>query len=211
MQSPPVLVERDGRLGQLVRLGIQHFGDPQSARVHVPGGESTEVTLRAAQQTVELFVPAVEQDTEVNVAVEVAGQPAISRSVKLRPVRKWVVYLLPHSHVDIGYTHVQTDVEKAQWKYLDMAIDTAQQSADYPAGARFKWNVEVLWAVDSYLQQATPEQRQRFIDAVQAGQVGLQALYGNQLTGLCRPEELLRLLSCASEYLRSAARLSSPQ
>ena len=130
---------------------------------------------------------------------------------QLRPVRKWVVYLLPHSHVDIGYTHVQTDVEKSQWKYLDMAIDTVQQSADYPAGARFKWNVEVLWAVDSYLQQATPEQRQRFIDAVQAGQVGLQALYGNQLTGLCRPEELLRLLFAPSGYLRFVARLSSPQ
>ena len=82
-------------------------------------------------------------------------------------MRKWVVYLLPHSHVDIGYTHVQTDVEQAQWKYLEMAIDTARKSAGNPPGSRFKWNVEVLWAVDSYLKQATPEKRQQFIDAVQ--------------------------------------------
>ena len=68
-----------------------------------------------------------------------------------------------------------------------------------PGRRRFKWNVEVLWAVDSYLKQATPEKRQRFIDAVKKGQVGLQALYGNQLTGLCRPEELLRLLTCAQQ------------
>ena len=142
-------------------------------------------------------MPAVEQETPVTVRVEVAGQPPATQTVTLRPVRKWVVYLLPHSHVDIGYTHVQTDVEQAQWKYLEMAIDTARKSADYPAGARFKWNVEVLWAVDSYLQQATPEKRQQFIDAVKAGQVGLQALYGNELTGLCRPEELLRLMTCA--------------
>ena len=122
-----------------------------------------------------------------------------SETVTLKPVRKWVVYLLPHSHVDIGYTHVQTDVERAQWKYLEMAIDTARKSAANPPGSRFKWNVEVLWAVDSYLKQATPEKRQQFIAAVKAGQVGLQALYGNELTGLCRPEELLRLLSCAQE------------
>ncbi len=197
VQSPPVLVERDGQLGQLVRLEIRHVGDPQPARVHVGSSATTDLELRAAHQTVEVFVPAVQQPTELEVGVEVAGQPLATEKVTLRPVRKWVVYLLPHSHVDIGYTHVQTDVEKAQWKYLDMAIDTAQQSADYPAGARFKWNVEVLWAVDSYLQQATPEQRQRFIDAVQSGKVGLQALYGNQLTGLCRPEELMQLLSCA--------------
>jgi len=55
-----------------------------------------------------------------------------------------------------------------------MAIDTARRTADYPPGCRFKWNVEVLWAIDSYLRQATPERQQAFIDAVKAGQVGLQ-------------------------------------
>ena len=78
-------------------------------------------------------------------------------------------------------------------------MDAARKSATNPPGSRFKWNVEVLWAVDSYLKQATPEKRQQFIDAVKAGQVGLQALYGNELTGLCRPEELLRLLSFAQK------------
>ncbi|MGE5609845.1 MAG: glycosyl hydrolase-related protein, partial [Bacillota bacterium] len=48
-----------------------------------------------------------------------------------------------------------------------------------------------------YLKNATPEKRKAFIDAVKAGQVGLQALYGNELTALCRPEELIRLVDCA--------------
>ena len=69
-----------------------------------------------------------------------------------------------------------------------------RKTAGYPAGARFKWNIEVLWAVDSYLRQASPEKQQQFVDAVRSGQIGLDALYGNELTGLCRPEELLRLL-----------------
>ena len=51
--------------------------------------------------------------------------------------------------------------------------------------------------MDSYIKQAGPEKRQQFIEAVKAGQVGLQALYGNELTGLCRPEELMRLVGCA--------------
>ena len=37
---------------------------------------------------------------------------------------------------------------------------------DNPEGSRFKWNVEVLWAVDSYLRETTPEKREAFIDAV---------------------------------------------
>ena len=68
-------------------------------------------------------------------------------------MRKWVVYLLPHSHVDIGYTQLQADVEKKQWQNIDTALDLIRKTADYPAEARFKWNAEVLWAVDSYLQQ----------------------------------------------------------
>ncbi|MCU0982190.1 MAG: hypothetical protein MUF25_23800, partial [Pirellulaceae bacterium] len=197
-QSPPVLVEREGQLKQIVRLGIRHFGDEAQARILADGAEPVRLSLRTAVQSLEVAVPAVDKETEIAVRVEVAGQTT-AQTITLRPVRKWVIYLLPHSHVDIGYTHVQTEVEQAQWKYLEMAIDTAEKSAENPAGARFKWNVEVLWAVDSYLKQATPEKRQRFIDAVKKGQVGLQALYGNQLTGLCRPEELLRLLTCAQQ------------
>ncbi len=198
VQSPPVLVERDGQLKQTIRLAIRHFGDDTSARVCVAGAQPVDLALRPGVQSLEVAVAAVEKDTDVAIRVEAANQTT-TQSVTLRPVRKWVVYLLPHSHVDIGYTHVQTEVEQAQWKYLEMAIDTAQKSAAYPAGARFKWNVEVLWAVDSYLKQATPEKRRQFIDAVNRGQVGLQALYGNELTGLCRPEELLRLLTCAQQ------------
>lgn len=116
-------------------------------------------------------------------------QPATSK-----PRRNWVVYLLPHSHVDIGYTHVQTEVERIQWGVIDKALDLCEKTVAYPQGAQFKWNAEVLWAVDSYLRQATPEKQQRLIEAIRNGQVGLDAFYGNQLTALCRPEELLRLM-----------------
>lgn len=198
-ESAPVLVERDGKLTQIIKLNIRHFGDATDAVVRVSGVEPVTIPLRAALEKLEVAVPAVDKEKAVEVSVEVAGKAIGRQALTLKPVRKWVVYLLPHSHVDIGYTHVQTDVEKAQWKYLEMAMEAARKSASYPSGSRFKWNTEVLWAVDGYLQQATREQRQAFYDAVKAGQVGLDALYGNMLTGLCRQEELLRLLRMGPE------------
>ena len=197
VQSPSVLVERAGQLLQTVQVAVRHYGEPTVAVVRLEGAEPVPTTLRQGAQTLEVTFPAVEKPTANTVTVEAAGKVIGRQSVALKPVRKWVVYLLPHSHVDIGYTHVQTDVEKAQWKYLEMGMESAKKSANNPPGSRFKWNVEVLWAVDSYIKQATPEQRQQFIEAVKAGQVGLQALYGNELTGLCRPEELMRLVGCA--------------
>ena len=72
-----------------------------------------------------------------------------------------------------------------------------RKTAGYPPGARFKWNSEVLWPIDSYLRHATPEKQQQLVDAIRAGQVELHALYANELAGLCRPEELLRLMQCS--------------
>ena len=119
------------------------------------------------------------------------------RSMGAETGRKWTVYLLPHPHVDIGYTHPQADVEHMHWKYFEEAIAASRRTTDYPAGARYKWNVEVLWAVDSYLKQATPEKQQKFVEAVRKGWIGLDALYANELTALCRPEELMRLIDYA--------------
>ncbi len=195
--SPPVLLERAGKLMQTIQLTVRHFGDEALAELRVGHIGATNLTLRAPAQALEIPVPAVKREQDLRVSLSIEGREVAARELALKPVRKWVVYLLPHSHVDIGYTHVQTDVERAQWRYLEMGIEAARKSASYPPGSRFKWNTEVLWAVDSYLRQASPEKQQAFVDAVRAGWVGLDALYGNELTGLCRPEELLRLVGFA--------------
>jgi len=195
--SEPFLVERNGRLHQPVMVTLLHIGEPTEATVTVEGGEPVRHSLASGYKTVEGLAPAVAQARTVKVAVEVAGKLLGRRNVDIKPVRKWEIWLLHHSHVDIGYTHVQTDVLKKHFEYFDQVIELAQKSADYPAGSRFKWNAEVLWAVDSYLREAPSEKREAFIDAVKKGWIGLDALYGNQLTALCRPEELVRLVDCA--------------
>lgn len=197
VESPPALVRRDQQLMQAVRVSIRHAGPAVDAQVRVGDVGATQARLHNGSNRVELVVPAVTKATSLAVSVDVQGKTIHRQDVTLKPVRQWVVYLLPHSHVDIGYTHVQTEVERAQWDYLEMAIDTAKKTAGNPPGSRFKWNVEVLWAVDGYLKQATPEKRKAFVEAVRAGMVGLDALYGNMLTGLCSQEELLRAMHCA--------------
>jgi len=199
IKSLPALVQKDGKLWQTVQVGVRHFGADSDATVKVSGAESVKATLKNGTQDLTVLVPAVEKETSVDVGVEAGGKVIAEQKQVLKPVRKWEIYLLPHSHVDIGYTHLQSDVMKLQWKHLEVALEASKRTADYPAGAQFKWNVEVMWAVDAYLKNATPEKRAEFIDAVKKGWVGLQALYGNELTALCRPEELVRLVDCAKK------------
>ena len=197
IRSQPILAKRDGKLRQIITVPMRHLGEPADATVHVEGAEPAKVKLRRGNNNVEVPVGAVEKPTKVKVTVEAGGKVLGSRELTLEPVRKWVVYILPHSHVDIGYTEVQTKIERDHWRFYEQAIEASRRTADYPPGAQFKWNVEVLWATDSYLRQATPAKRKVFLDAVRAGWIGLDALYGNELTALCSQEELVRLTDFA--------------
>ena len=200
VDTQPFLVKHsDGRLYQPVQASVLHIGEPVEASVAVNGAELIKHLLKSGFKTIEGLAPAVEQATSVDVDVRVGDKSIGKKTLSIAPVRKWEVYLLHHSHVDIGYTHVQTEVMQKHFGYFEQVIELARKSADYPAGARFKWNAEVLWAVDSYLKQASEEKRQQFIDAVKKGWINLDALYGNELTALCRPEELVRLVGFAEK------------
>jgi len=80
--------------------------------------------------------------------------------------REWEIFLIHHTHVDIGYTHTQDEVKEKQWRNLEAAMDLIEATADMPDDARFRWNPETTWPIESWLEQADAEQRQRFIRQV---------------------------------------------
>ena len=83
----------------------------------------------------------------------------------VQSAQKWEVYILMHSHNDIGYTDIQPNIAKKQAHNVLRALELIRQTKDYPAGARFKWNLEVLMPYEDFHAIATPEQEK----AVRAG------------------------------------------
>jgi alpha-mannosidase len=81
-------------------------------------------------------------------------------------------------------------------------MELARKTASYPEGARFVWNLEVLWGADFFLQRRSAAERLALIEAIRMGQVSPQGSYANELTGLCRPEELLRLFKYGTQLGR---------
>jgi hypothetical protein len=107
------------------------------------------------------------------------------------------LYLIHHTHLDIGYTHVQDEVERLQWSHLDSALVYGAASAGNPEGARFVWHPEGLWAVESYLATHSAEERERLLDAIRRGWIALDGMFANLLTGLATDEALLQSLEPA--------------
>jgi len=190
----PVIEKINNQLLQPLKVSLFYpYTTPAEAILRIEGCEPKTVHLGFGNQDYVYRISPVQTNRPIKIDIDYQGKTVATKTLTLKPVRKFEVYLLPHSHVDIGYTHIQPDVEKKQMKNLDTAMELCRKTADYPPGAQFKWNTEVLWAVDAYLQKAPPEKQRQLLDAVRTGQVGLDALYGNELTGLCRPEELIRL------------------
>ena len=148
----------------------------------------------------EILLPAGEitEKTDIKIALNTAGLN-IDTIFTLLPARFWTLYFLPHSHNDIGYTHVQEEVMKLQWQNLEKAIELCRKTQLYPDGSQYRWNSEVLWAIENYFKNAPEENRKSFIDAVQKGWVGLDGMYANMLTGLCRQEELMHIFDASNK------------
>lgn len=200
----PALVSAIDTICQPVQVDLEHYGAAREVRVGVDSIHALPVRLEWGLRTVVLPFPAVAADREVSVALYERGKPTVRFPVLLKPVTRRTLYLLPHSHTDIGYSAHQIKVEQDHIRYIDRAMALAESTRAFPEGSRFKWNVEVAWELERYMAQATPEQRERVVAAVREGSLGLNALYTNTLTGIQRPEELLRTTAYARKFAHEA-------
>jgi len=194
---------KEGKEGsqQPVILTLVNIGDTTGVQVKA-GNQTAGFGLSAGRNELQLLLPAVTKDSGILLSVTQKGKQLFEQSVQMQPARKITVYILPHSHNDIGYTEIQTNVEKKQMNNLLTGIEYAERTKNYPKGARFVWNLEGSYAADLFMNRMNDEQKKRFIDAVKDGGVALNGMYLNTLTGLCRPEELLQLFAYSNQLAK---------
>ena len=195
----PFLSTRGERSFQSIDLTIENAGDSVQATIMVDGAPPLRIGVGKGSRVIEAYAPEAAKAREAGVRVAVGQQTVYTGRVSLVPVRKMTVYILPHSHNDLGYTEIQTNVERKQMDNLLTGIDYSERTKSYPAGARFVWNLEGIYAADLFLHRMNEQQKKRFIDAVHDGGVALNGMYVNTLTGICGPEELLQLFHRGTE------------
>ncbi|MDP2895309.1 MAG: glycoside hydrolase family 38 C-terminal domain-containing protein [bacterium] len=184
----------DGSLRQLATLRVLNTGDETKAKAQMNlDGKVFAVdlgTLPFGWSTHQIELPDIEKPAPATLLLKTdAGETQVE--VTITPARKWEIYVVQHTHTDIGYTHLQTEIFKRHGDYIRQVLDFCKQTDDYPEGAKFKWVCETSFTVQRFLETATPEQIEEFVKRVKEGRIEVAAHYLNG-TDLECAEELVR-------------------
>lgn len=90
------------------------------------------------------------------------------------------IYIVHHSHTDIGYTDLQERVIHNQVCNIRKAIRIIKEGIEYQTKEKeFKWNCETLYCVERFLELAGEQEQEDFFDLVRRGSIGISASYLN--------------------------------
>jgi hypothetical protein len=175
---------RDGKLYGVVTIDVECSGAQEQTIV--------PANPRGADQF-SIFMPAsaaVTNECEATIKLN-SGPTTLQQTITVPACKPRVYYVLMHSHCDIGYTDIQPHIAAKQAHNVVHALELIEQTKNFPPGAQFKWNTEGFWQVEQFYKIATEAQKAQFEQAVREHRIGVDAMYGNLLTGLARGEELL--------------------
>lgn len=166
----------------------------------VNAGSSAELTLAGKQyrqalrggndfgeEKVEFQVAAFPPQTEASLKLQIDGHAGRYQQ-KVSPGKKWTLFLVPHIHVDIGYSDYQAKVAAIQSRTVDEALDMMAQHPE------FRFSLDGEWDLMQFLESRTAARQKEAIEAIRNGKLFLPAQYANLLTGIPTAETLIRSL-----------------
>ncbi|MBV9928688.1 MAG: hypothetical protein JOZ96_26980 [Acidobacteria bacterium] len=202
--APTALYRREG--GQLCEVvhvvrGWTGKARPGTLRLSVGGWNATRdlsTGREFGEQRFEFLVPefGAGAAAKVSLSDDRNESPGRGFTFKLTPKRKWTVYLVPHEHLDIGYSDFQTKLAELHSRVIDEALE---MSAERP---EFKFSLDGYWQAQQFLEGRSEAERQKFYDAVRRRKIFVPAQHSVMLTGTGTAETLLRSFYASHKFNR---------
>jgi alpha-mannosidase len=182
------------------KSGLKEVVEVYASFAHMPGQGEAELSVGGAEvrsrfasanefgeQRVELEVP--EWAGTVRGVLKIGGESdRRSFPVELSAARKWTLFIVPHEHLDVGFTDYPEKVAELHAESVDGVMEIQKQVPD------FRWTLDGDWVAQKYLEGRSGERREQFIGALREGKIILPPQFANQHTGTASLEGLFRSL-----------------
>ena len=104
----------------------------------------------------------------------------------LVPAKKWKIFIVPSSHLDIGYTDYQAKTAEVHARMLDDVIQAVQDRPD------FRFCPDGFWTFQQFWNSRSEGEREQLLKLVKEKKISLPTQYANILTGFASLEALIR-------------------
>src|SRR5258706_2729369 len=108
------------------------------------------------------------------------------------------IFIIHHSHTDIGYTNFQDTVFALQRDYLRRAMDLAERYADGAPGEQLKWTSETTILTEDFVRHASPAEIDSLVALHKRGLIDFGGMFCNW-TPLATTEILAQSLMVAAQ------------
>ncbi|MEO6965989.1 MAG: polysaccharide lyase family protein [Acidobacteriaceae bacterium] len=193
--------QQQDRLKELVDVFVRSGGAIQpgsSAELTIAGQQYRQTIQNGAdfgEAKFEFPVSEFPAHTEAQIKWNVSGHSQHQKQL-IAPQKKWTLFLVPHIHLDVGYSDYQAKVAAIQSRVIDEAMHLTAQHPD------FRFSLDGYWPLEQFLKTRTPAEQQRVITAIQKQQLFLPAQYASLLTGFPTAETLIRSLYPSANFSR---------
>lgn len=90
------------------------------------------------------------------------------------------VYIIHHSHTDVGYTDLQEQIIYNQVNNIRNVISIIKNGYENNTPEKeFKWNCETYYCVEQFFKAAAEQEKNDFFELVKKGNIGISATYLN--------------------------------
>ena len=137
------------------------------------------------EQRFEFLVPELSAPAPAEMTLRLNGKTA-RKKVTFQPERKWKLFVVPHEHLDIGYTDYRGKVAEVHDRNLDTILRLLAKDPD------MRWTIDGTWIVQHYLATRKPSSQEAFLNLVREGRIGVPAQYANLMTGTSSLEDMIR-------------------
>lgn len=197
--EPTIYFVRDNwALRQAVDVSLTLPSASDACRLEVTweGGSSTHPlpVLAAGASTQRIFFPDLRRPVSVRFALFQGDELLDDLIVQWAPQRHWTVYLCQYSHFDAGYTDLPSFVLDEYLPMLDQVLDWCEETESWSEEVRFHYTIEQAWVAWHYARHRDAAQMERLARYARAGQIEVNAFFGNLISELLGPEELVRAL-----------------
>jgi alpha-mannosidase len=184
-------LQKEGQLVEMVDAFLE-LGPKTPAGIAVLSieGKRYPANIRATndfgEERLQFEVP--EWQGTVTASLEVTAGSHKTFKLPLTAARKWTIFVVPHTHVDIGYTDYQGKVAENQANTLVEAAELIKKYPDFRFATDGSWNLQQL------LETRSARQRDEVLRLIREDKIGVPAQYFNLLTGYASLETLYRSL-----------------